>query len=259
MEQINLNDQLYQTIRDEAEQLGHPVSSLRGRAKGYLTVYHYSGGICSFALVAAHGALWASWYLVCAKLAAMVLACIDVTSRLSPRQKYLQFTNYVNALKEINQSVMIETYVLIHTIKRIGPDYAIQQGLPETLVSGYVTALSNTACETADLRDLYHQHFTWEQDRVVSTKLNDAFAKFSWPLMRKICQRPWVWFSYFKVGRSMNFREFTNKDERIEKGLIAFDRAKDFGFQRLAKASAIRLAILPGLRSRQNPKLRLPN
>jgi hypothetical protein len=56
--------------------------------------------------------------------------------------------------------------------------------------------------------------------------------------MRNLCQKPWVWFSYFKVGKSMNFKSFTDRDERIEKGLIAFDRAADLGFEQLAGRTA---------------------
>jgi len=97
------------------------------------------------------------------------------------------------------------------------------------------------------LRDIYHQHFLWEQERVVSTKLDEAFEVFTWPFMRNLCQRPWVWFSYFDTGKSMNFKCFTDQEERVEKGLIAYDRAIEFGVERLSGVTGARLKIFPGL------------
>ena len=92
----------YAAIRAQAEDAAGPMASLRLRAGGYLALYHASHGVCRFALVAAHGALWASWYLVCAKLAAMVFAVTDPSVRLSPLRRYRAFANYVGVLKEIN-------------------------------------------------------------------------------------------------------------------------------------------------------------
>ncbi len=235
-------------IRAQATVASGSTAGLRRRARGYLDLYHQSNGACMFALVGAHGALWASWYLVCAKLAAMVFALGDPTCRLSPVVRYRQFAAYVTALKEINQLVMVETHVLIHTIQTLGPEAAIAEGVPEDLVRDYADAMVSKAPDPDVLRDLYHRHFLWEQERVVSTKLDEAFEKFTWPFMSGLCQRPWVWFSYFRVGKSMNFRSFTDQAERVEKGLIAYDRAIAFGVERLARMTDIRLRIWPGYR-----------
>jgi hypothetical protein len=221
-------------IRKRAEAAAGPLVSMRLRSVGYLDLYHVSKGGCNFALVAAHGALWASWYLVCARFAAMVFAVCDFTGPLSTVQKYRQIDAYVTVLKTINQSVMIESFVLIHCIRELGREGAMQIGYPQELVDGYGDIMGGQSADVAELRRLYHLHFEWEQERVVSTALEDGFAVFTWPLMRGLCQRPWVWFSYFKVGKSMNFKSFTDCDERIEKGLIAFDRAADLGFSQLA-------------------------
>jgi len=82
---------------------------------------------------------------------------------------------------------------------------------------------------------------------VVSNKLDDAFAEFTWLFMSNLCQKPWVWFSYFRAGKSMNFKKFTDQQERVEKGLIAYDRAVSYGVDKIVKISDIRLKILPGL------------
>jgi len=235
----------YEEIRSEAEAAAGPEAGLRVRAAGYLALYHASGGVCRFALVAAHGALWASWYLVCAKLAAMVFAGLDPTARLWPWTRYRQFAAYVAALKNINKLVMVETYVLVHVIREFGAEVATGRGIPEDLATDYFRAMSGD--RSVDLRDLYRRHFLWEQERVVSGKLDDAFAVFTWRFMRNLCERPWVWFSYFRPGKSMNFRKFTDQAERVDKGVIAHDRAVAFGLDRLADFTAARLRLYPGL------------
>lgn len=236
----------YIAIRARAERAAGPDASLRMRAQGYLRVYHGSGGVCRFALVAAHGALWASWYLVCAKLAAVVFAATDLTTRLPPWARYRQFAAYVAVLKDINKLVMVETYVLVHTVKTLGPEFAIAKGIPADLAQDYARAMSGPLPPPDVLRDLYHRHFLWEQERVVSTKLDEGFAVFHWPFMKGLCERPWVWFSYFRTTQSLNFRNFTDQAERVEKGLIAYDRAEAFGPDRLARATQLRLRVFPG-------------
>ena len=240
------NEAEYMAIREEAEAAAGPLSSLRVRARGYLDLYHQSNGVCVFALVAANGALWASWYLICAKLAAMVFASTDPTVRMSPITRYRQFAAYVTVLKDINKLVMLETYILVHTIQRLGVEMAIAKGIPADLAQDYAQAMAEGRPQPDLLRDLYHRHFLWEQERVVSTKLDEGFAAFTWPLMSQLCQRPWVWFGYFRPGKSMNFRNFTDQAERVEKGLIAYDRAVAQGLDRIAKLSAARLKIYPG-------------
>jgi len=240
------NAEKYAAIRAKAEAAAGPLSSLRLRARGYLALYHQSNGVCVFALVAANGALWASWYLICAKLAAMLFACLDPTIRMSPRARYRQFAAYVMVLKDINKLVMVETYVLVHTLQQMGVEHAIANGIPADLARDYDAAMRANNPSPDTLRDLYHRHFLWEQERVVSTKLDEGFAAFTWPFMRNLCQRPWVWFGYFRPGKSMNFRNFTDQTERVEKGLIAYDRAVATGLDRVAKISAARLNIYPG-------------
>lgn len=217
-----------------AEQAAGRPEALRHRAQAYLELYEASNRACVFALVAAHGAIWASWYLVCAKFAAMGFAVLDPTGPYRPLHRYRCFSAYVAALKEINRTVMVATYVIIHGIQELGPDALIADEFPPDLVRDYDRLMNAPDTDATMLRDLYHRHFLWEQDRVVSDILDTAFAQFDWPFMAQLCQRPWVWFSYFRVGKSMNFRRFTDKEERIEKGLIAYDQGAAQGFGRLA-------------------------
>ncbi len=231
-------------LYERAEVAAGRPESLRTRAQSYLDIYNASGGVCVFALIAAHGAIWASWYLVCAKLAAMAFALVDPTSKYRPIYRYRRFADYVGALKDINRTVMIATYVIVHGIREHGPERLISEGFPSDLVQDYAQLMGDDDRDSTALRDLYHRHFLWEQERVVSSTLDYAFARFDWPFMSGICQRPWVWFSYFRLGRSMNFRKFTDQSERVEKGLVAFDRADALGLTRLARQTLKRIQAL---------------
>lgn len=206
------------------------------RAASYHAVWRASGGVCCFALVAAHGALWANWYLPCARLAAIALALLDVISPLSFREKLAQFDAFTHALREINRDVMVATYVLVHSLRTEGPQAVVRNGLPEDICADMADMMARAArgetLPEADLRDLYERHFRWEQKRVVGAVLDEVFDRFTWRLMRKICLRPWVWFAYFRPGQSLNFRDFRSEDERVEKGLAAFDRAARIGWDR---------------------------
>ena len=222
---------------DRAEAAAGRPESLRTRAAAYLALYRASNGVCAFALVAAHGAIWASWYLVCAKLAAMVFALCDPTGPYRPRHRYKCFAAYIGVLKEINRTVMVATYLIVNGVRELGSERLIVEGFPPAIVRDYERFMASGATPD-DLRDLYHRHFLWEQDRVVSTMLDDAFTQFDWPFMAGMCQQPWVWFSYFRIGRSMNFRRFTDQEERVEKGLLAYDRAAERGFPDLARMTS---------------------
>ena len=56
---------------------------------------------------------------------------------------------------------------------------------------------------------------------VVGPLVQAAIDEFHWELACWFCRRPWVWFSYFRVGKALVFRDFTDAEERTEKGLAA--------------------------------------
>ena len=217
-----------------AEAAAGPPAHLVHRALSYHAVYVASHRICCFALIAGHGALWANWYLRCARLAAMVFALLDLRSPLGFREKLRQFDMFTDALRDINQQVMVATYRLVHAVRLLGADAATAMDLPADLCRDYAAAFAiadqgGTVTEAAK-RDLYERHFRWEQKRVVGGVLQECFDRFTWVFMRNICLRPWVWFAYFRPGNSLNFSNFLDEEERVQKGLTAYDCAQRTGW-----------------------------
>jgi len=242
MSNSKLNDEagnFYDEIHAEAVHLAGGLKDLPQRAMVYHRIFATSGGNFSFALIAAHGALWAHWYLVAARCAAFVLAILDVFSPLTRKQKCAAFDAYVDSLQDINRRVMIETYTAFHFTRRYGRHPLIRAIIPEALLDQIIgchhLADTGVVMTTAQMRRSYEDFFRWEQVRVVGPAVEEAMAQFNWPLMRTLCLRPWVWFSYFRFGRSLNFRDFSSAEERVEKGLAAFDLGAGKGWDRIER------------------------
>ena len=77
----------YREIHAEAVHLAGGVRDLPRRAVVYHHLYRASGGNFAFALIAAHGALWAYWCLAAARVAAWILSAFDLTSPFTPAQR----------------------------------------------------------------------------------------------------------------------------------------------------------------------------
>lgn len=219
----------HDSIHAQATRLAGPPNNLCKRAVQYHHVYRESGGIFCFALIAAHGAVWAQWYLKIAWAGAVVLAAVDLRAPGGFRTRMAHFNAYTGALKDINRRVMIKAYTILHFAKDGMVDNALVDDLPGDIVLEIrrllAKQMSGEPATSAEKRALYEAFFRWEQDNAVGPSVEAAMAAFDWPLMRNLCLRPWVWFSYFRAGRSLNFRDFTSAEERVEKGLAAFDLA----------------------------------
>ncbi len=217
----------YREMHAEAVHLAGGIADLPRRAAVYHHIYRASGGNFAFALIAAHGALWAHWYLVAARVAAWILSALDISSSYTPAEKLAAYDAYVRELEDVNRRVMIETYTIFHFTRRYGrhPDARriMPAALLDLMIACHEAADGSGQFPQAQKRALYDAFFRWEQHRVVGPAVDAALSRFDWKLMRNLCLRPWVWFSYFRFGRSLNFRDFSSSNERIEKGLKAFD------------------------------------
>ena len=229
--------EVVQAIHSDGVRLAGRRDDMAQRAVVYHHLYMLSAGNFVFPLIAAHGALWAKWYLVAAQIGAGTLSLLDVTSALPRRERVRQYKAYVNAFKDINRSVMVESYTVFHASRLFGPEVLAEYDMPPDLIEQMMTCHAATQAGTrlsdTALRQFYEDYFRWEQVKVVGPVVDAALAAFDWRLMRWFCLRPWVWFSYFRFGRSMNFKNFADAEERTQKGLIAFDRAAPVGWDRI--------------------------
>lgn len=221
--------QLHSIIRRDGDELAAGLDDLGVRARVYHQIYRDSNARFHFALIASHGALWARWYLLAARLAANIFAVGDVGAKTSRQHKMRVYSDYIDAIKEINRQVMIETFTSFYLYRVFGEAGCRELGFDDELTAQFCQRFSQLAevsePRPEDDRRFYESFFRWEQQRVVGPAVDDALELFEWPFMRSLCMRPWVWFSYFRPGRALIFKNFADQEERVSKGLIAYDWA----------------------------------
>ncbi|MFK0688881.1 hypothetical protein ACFX5Q_11820 [Mesorhizobium sp. IMUNJ 23033] len=233
-------------VRAQAEARGGSPDDMALRAASYYELYRSAGRSFPFAIIASHGALWAYWYLKLADVAARVLAVIDVTSILSHAERVASYDRFVDKFREINRVVFIETWVALHLLRLDRDHPHLVDRMPEPLRHAIADA-QNLGREPndEDKRRLFEDYFRWEQVVVVGPMVQAAVDEFHWELARWFCRRPWVWFSYFRVGKALVFRDFTDAEERTQKGLAAFDWAARKGWGKI-ESNLLRNPLFPG-------------
>ena len=85
-------------------------------------------------------------------------------------------------------------------------------------------------------RQVFATHFLHEQSHVVGPSLQAAVDKFDWPLVREIALRPLIRFAFFRDREFFWFRNFARREDRIEKGLRAFEIATSVGWDHVESA-----------------------
>ena len=79
-------------------------------------------------------------------------------------------------------------------------------------------------------RSVFRAHFLNEQEYVVGPRVQQALDAFDWPVVKAIALKPWIQFAYFPKHRSFWFRNFADRQQRIQRGLLAFDIAARQGW-----------------------------
>lgn len=215
-------------IRARATALAGTTGDLVQRASVYHHLYADSGRNHSFPLLAAHGALWASGYFRAGIRFGSIVAngrrlIGDDADQLTSMLSY-----FAEQFRDINRRVCIETffiYQLTADSKLIG---SAERLVPEPLLvemdrCHHAKRTGRTLLD-GERRELFKVFFLWEQANIVGPAIEQAFATFDWPLIRSMALRPKIRFSYFN-RTPLAFRNFNDTNERIEKGIAAFDRA----------------------------------
>jgi hypothetical protein len=208
------------------------------RARVYHRLYRHSDGNFVFPLIAAHGALWAKNYFRFAMSIGRRLAQIYALQPDIRDAHVVGLDEFANEFREINRRVCIDTYTWYHFIDQFHDHPLIAKMAPSRLLK----ALQRCHCarrqgfhlSKVEKEEVFDAFFLNEQETIVRPIVDRAAAKFEWKLMKNIALRPRIRFSYFK--KAFWFRNFTDTDERIERGKLAFSAAAEVGFDRTEKA-----------------------
>ena len=230
----------FQSLTREAERLAGGLRDLAQRATVYHHLFRASGGNHAFPLIAAHGALWAGGYFRFGNRLAESLSWQYAWSPALRRQQLQRLEAFADAFRDINRRVCVDTYVSFHFTARYGEDERVVQYVSPELLSvlRVVHAARRAGKELPDnqKQEVFLAHFLDEQQRVVGPAIEKAVAEFDWPLVRFIALKPWVRFAYFPGGQRFWFANFADRQERIAKGMQAFETAASVGWRRVEQA-----------------------
>ncbi|MFT5325261.1 MAG: hypothetical protein ACI8P0_003129 [Planctomycetaceae bacterium] len=223
----------FEKLQADGLRLAGGLTDLSQRATVYHHVFKESGGNHIFPLIAAHGALWArSWFGFGMKLG-KVLSWQFAFNAETRRSKLAKLEEFANVFRDINRRVCVDVYANFHFTKRYGKHSDASKVVPADLLQALnqIHTADEHGVELTDdaRREVFSAHFLSEQQHIVGPTIEKAVAEFDWPLLRTLALRPAVQFAYFR--RPFLFRNFANKEERITKGLVAFNVAAGVGWE----------------------------
>jgi hypothetical protein len=234
METVEQLQREYDDLHAQATRLAGGLTDLAQRATVYYHLFEASGRNHIFPLIAAHGALWARGYFSFGMKLGAALAWQFPFSTEKRSQCLAQLAQFADAFRNINRLVCIDTYTSFHFTERWGTHPAAVQFVePKVLAAlNELHEARRAGLELSDerKRHVFETHFLNEQQYVVGPRINEALAAFDWPLVKELALRPLVRFAYFGPWQCFWFSHFDRREERIERGLQAFDMAATAGW-----------------------------
>lgn len=226
-------------LRAEATALAGNTGDLVQRASVYHHLYADSGGNHSFPLLAAHGAMWASGYFRSGIRFGSLVAHGRQLFGDDADALMHQLEAFAESFRDINRRVCVETFFIYQLTADPSLRAEAQQLVPSRLLSAmdrcHHARATGHVLSGVERRELFEAFFLWEQAQIVGPSIAQAFATFDWPLIRYLALKPKIRFSYF--GRSpLSFHNFNDTAERVEKGIMAFDRADKAGWHNVERA-----------------------
>lgn len=238
----------YEALHVEATRLAGGLHDLAQRATVYHHLFRASGGNHAFPLIAAHGALWAGGYFCFGRRLGETLSWQYGLARKKREQQLAKLDVFADAFRDINRRVCIDTYANFHFTAKYGDDPRIAEfvscDLLEALQVVHAARRANRELSDREKREVFLAHFLDEQARIVGPAIEQAVGEFDWPLMRVLALKPVIRFAYFPGRRWFWFNNFAQRDERIAKGLEAFEYAAQVGWS-FTEEALRQYAVLP--------------
>lgn len=248
MESLAELQRTYDALHAEGVRLAGSSQHLSQRAATYYHLYEDAGRNHIFPLIAAHGALWARGYFSFGmKLGQALSWQYGISSKLK-RQKLDALESFAEAFREVNRRVCVEIYTIYHFTKLHGEHplagKLVRPNLLAPLRLLHCANQSGVKLDDGIRRAIFEAHFLDEQATVVGPRIEQAVAEFDWPLMKWLALMPAVRFAYFPRGKWLQFWKFDQTEERIARGLSAFDLAASVGWKHV-EASLDRYDVMP--------------
>lgn len=151
------------------------------------------------------------------------------------RQELMKrLTKLANDFRDINRRVCVETYFIYYLSSADSLLPAAERSIPLDLLDHmarcHAARREERALSSRERRSLFEAFFLWEQATIVGPAVERAFNEFDWPIIKAMALRPKISFAYFPRSVPLVFSDFSDTNERIEKGLMAFDLAEAKGW-----------------------------
>lgn len=239
----------FDSIRSQGETLAGDMLDIRRRAMILHNLYLESGENHVFSLIAAHGALWAFRYF-------------EVGGRLGRFIAYRYFYNsqerafrlgllnsFAEGFRRVNRQVCIDTYTNFHFTREHGEKSGAEEFVHPELLAAlnrvHAANRANQRLSEDEKQQIFQMSFKWEQEITVAPGVAQAVAGFDCPILRGLCLKPLVRFSFFPRWRFLFFRDFSSKEERIAQGHRTYGIARQTGWQRVADSLAAYRLLSP--------------
>ncbi|NHZ77812.1 hypothetical protein F2P44_00630 [Massilia sp. CCM 8695] len=230
----------YENFRSEGYALAGQAHDLQRRVRLYQRVYRDSGKRLTFALIAAHGTLWASGYFKLGTLGARIASLPWLCIPGMRAQKLAAFTGFLDQFRSINRQVCAESYAIFYYTRQHGGSAFIRSVIgdrfTDLMVECHASCEAGTEYPRHKREALFHALIDWEQEHIVVPGVEKAFAGFDWPLIAWVARRPVIRFAYFGKHDRLRFNDFARKDERLAAGMHACRLAEDLGLQAVEDA-----------------------
>lgn len=224
----------YDALYAEAIRLAGEPDDIAQRSAILHRIYLDSDGNHPFPLIVLHGALWADRFLRHIPHLITVLRCRYIYDRERQTFYATVLSQFAQGLKTINRQVFIDTYTNFYFTRQFGQTAATLGILPAELSTAlaamHEATRTGSPLSAAERRRLYLLCLQQEQETTVAPGVEREVARFTCPLLRRLCLRPPVRFAYFTGGTVFIFRNFANKHERITRAVAAYDVAERTGW-----------------------------
>jgi len=239
MDLTSLQDR-YHEAKAEATLLAGGLLDIPRRALVLYNLYLDSGRNHQFSLIATHGALWASGYFEAGGSLGRLIARRYFYNPDERAYRLGLLRQFADDFRVVNRQVCIDTYANYQFTRR----YGREAGAGEIVTPSLLDALNRVhhardhgrVLPAEEARQVFEQSFRCEQEVTVAPGVEAAVRSFECRIMRFLCLRPLVRFAYFPSFKYLWFRDFANKDERIERGLRAQGLAEKVGWPQVEKS-----------------------
>lgn len=230
----------YAAAKAEARRIAGAPGDILQRVVAHHAIYVDSNGNHAFPLIALHGALWGyDFFEVTGWLGELVSYRYFLDAE-EKKTRLAMLNGFAEGFKAVNREVFVDTWANYHFTKAHGrapgAEELVHPELLEALNEVHAARASGGVLTDARKRHVFARALAFEQETTVAPGIARELAKFDCPILRALCMKPSVRFAYFPILRRFYFRDFSNKEERIDRALRSFDIAAYRGWDSVLRS-----------------------